>query len=96
MKTSPETPNTIKNKYPATGSTSNLNIEAIRDNLKLSLMVLKVSAPPTESIARGRVTDDDNFSVLSINDGKPCHKLAYRIPLIQASISGLAINALAI
>ena len=96
MRTSPETPNNIKNKYPVTGSTSNLNTDETRDILKWSLTVLKVSAPPMESIARGRVTAEDSFNALSIKGGKPCHKLAYRIPPMHAKISGLDINALAV
>jgi len=96
LKTSPETPNTIKNKYPVAGSTSSLNTDEIKDILKWSLTVLKVSAPPIESIARGRATAEDSFNALSIKGGKPCHKLAYTIPPIQASISGLDIKALVV
>ena len=33
LRISPETPNNIKNKYPETGSTSNLNTDETRDIL---------------------------------------------------------------
>ena len=67
FKTGPDTPKAFKKKYPVTGSTINLNTDAIRDKLKWSLMVPKVNAPPMESIARGKVTAEDNFNLLLIN-----------------------------
>ena len=96
MKAGPETPNKTKKKYPHAGSANNLKTDEIRDILKWSLTVFKVSAPPMDNIAKGRATAEDSFNALSIKGGKPRHTLAYKIPPMHASIRGLDIKALAV